>query len=57
MPLWYVYSQKTNEPLNERMVAEGRERELGALCSQDKLFGIPRTALRPGTKMVRVKVR
>ena len=50
-----MYSQKTNEQLDDRMVAEGRERELSALCSQDALFVIPRTALRPGTKMVRGK--
>ena len=37
------------------MVAEGRERELATLCSQDALFVIPRTALRLGTKMVRDK--
>ena len=42
-----------NERLDDRMVAEGRERELSTLCSQDALFVIPRTALRPGTKMVR----
>ena len=53
MPRTFVYSQKTNEQLDDRMVAEGRERELGALCSQDALSVIPRTALRPGTKMVR----
>ena len=53
MPRTFVYSQKTNEQLDKRMVAEGRERELGALCSQNALFVIPRTALRPGTKMVR----
>ena len=29
MPRTFVYSQKTNEQLNRRMVAEGRERELG----------------------------
>ena len=46
-------SQKTNEQLDKRMVAEGRERELGALCSQGALFVTPRTALSPGTKMVR----
>ena len=34
------------------MVAEGREREPSTLCSQDPLFVIPRTALRPSTKMV-----
>ena len=28
MPLRYVYSQKTNEWPDDRMVAEGREREL-----------------------------
>ena len=49
----FVYSQKTKEQLDKRMVAEGRERELGALCSQGALFVIPRTALSPGTKMVR----
>ena len=53
MPQTFMYSQKTNEQLDDRMVAEGREREFGALCSQDALFVIPRTALRPGTKMVR----
>ena len=53
MPRTFVYSQKTNEQLDKRMVAEGRERELGALCSQNALFVIPRTALSPGTKMVR----
>ena len=53
MPLRYVYSQKTNERLDDRMVAEGRERELSTRCSQDALFGIPRTALRPGTNMIR----
>ena len=53
MPLRYVYSQKTNETVDERMVAEGRERELSTLCSQDALFVIPRTALRSGTKTVR----
>ena len=53
MPRGHVYSQKTNERLNDRMVAEGRERELSTLCSQDALFVIPRTALRPGTKTVR----
>ena len=53
MPRTFVYSQKTNEQLDKRMVAEGRERELGALCSQIALFVIPRTALSPGTKMVR----
>ena len=35
MPRTFVYSQKTNEQLDKRMVAEGRERELGALCSQN----------------------
>ena len=53
MPRTFVYSQKTKEQLDKRMVAEGRERELGALCSQNALFVIPRTALSPGTKMVR----
>ena len=53
MPLRYVYSKKINERLDDRMVAEGRERELSTLCSQDALFVIPRTALRPGTKTVR----
>ena len=53
MPRTFVYSQKTNEQLDTRMVAEGRERELGALCSQNALFVIPRTALSLGTKMVR----
>ena len=37
------------------MVAEGRERELATLCSQDALSANPRTALRLGTKMVRDK--
>ena len=55
MPLRYVYSRKTNEALDERMVAEGRERELATLCSQDALFVITRTALRLGIKMVRGK--
>ena len=41
MPRTFVYSQKTNEQLDKRMVAEGRERELGALCSQNALFVIP----------------
>ena len=53
MPRTFVYSQKTNEQLDNRMVAEGREREVGALCSQDALFVILRTVLRPGTKVVR----
>ena len=53
MPRTFVYSQKTNEQLDKRMVAEGREREPGALCSQNALFVIPRTAPSPGTKMVR----
>ena len=53
MPRTFVYSQKTNEQLDKRIVAEGRERELGALCSQNALFVIPRTALSPGTEMVR----
>ena len=53
MPRTFVYSQKTNEQLDKRMVAEGRERELGALCSEGALFVIPRTPLSPGTKMVR----
>ena len=53
MPRTFVYSQKTNEQLDKRMVAEGRERELGALCSQNALFVITRTALSPCTKMVR----
>ena len=34
-------------------MAEGREKELSTLCSQDALFVIPRTALRLGTKTVR----
>ena len=38
MPLRYVYSQKTDERLDDRMVAESRERELSTLCSQDALF-------------------
>ena len=41
LPLRYVYIQKTNERLDDRMVAEGRERELSTLCSQDALFAIP----------------
>ena len=53
MPRGPVYSQKTNERLDDRMVAEGRERELATLCSQYALFVIPRTALRPGTKTIR----
>ena len=53
MPRTFLYSQKTNEQLDDRMLAEGRERELGVLCSQDALFVIPRIALRLGTKMVR----
>ena len=53
MPRTFVYSQKTNEQVDKRMVAEGRERELGALCSEGALFVIPRTALSPDTKMVR----
>ena len=53
MPRTFVYSQKTNEQLDKRMVAEGQERQLRALCSQNALFVIPRTALSPGTKMVR----
>ena len=32
MPPKSVYSQKTNEWLDDRMVAEGRERELSTLC-------------------------
>ena len=53
MPRTFVYRQKTNEQLDKRMVAEGRERELDALCSQNALFVISRTAMSPGTKMVR----
>ena len=53
MPRGPVYSQRTNERLDDRMVAEGRARELATLCSQDALFVIPRTALRSGTKTVR----
>ena len=53
MPLRYVYSQKTNELLDHRMVADGRERELSTSCSKDALFVIPRTALRSRTKTVR----
>ena len=53
MPRTFVYSQKTNEQLDKRMVAESRKRELGALCSQGALFVIPRTALSPCTKMAR----
>ena len=53
MPLRYVFSQKSNEQLDDRMVAEGREREPSTLCSQDTLFVIPRTSVRPGTKTVR----
>ena len=52
MPRTFVYSQRTNEQLDKRMVAEGRERELGALCSQKALLVILRTALTPGTKIV-----
>ena len=48
-----VYSQKTKERLDDRMVAEGLERELATPCSQDAVFVIPRTALRRGTKIVR----
>ena len=55
MLLRFVYSQKTNEPLDERVAAEGRERELATLCSQDALFVIVRTALRSGAKMIRGK--
>ena len=32
MPLRHVHSQKTNERLDGRMVAEGRERELSTSC-------------------------
>ena len=53
MPLRYVYTQKTNERLDDQMVAEGRERELSTLCSQDALFVIPGTASRPRTTTVR----
>ena len=53
MPRASVCSQRTIERLNDRMVAEGRERELATVCSQDALSVIPRTALRPGTKTVR----
>ena len=53
MPRGPVNSQKTNEQLDARMVAEGRERELSTLCAQDALFVIPRTALRPGNKTAR----
>ena len=35
MPPKCVYSQKINEWLDDRMVAEGRERELSTLCSHD----------------------
>ena len=47
MPLRYLNSQKTNERLDDRMVAEGRDRELSTSCSQDALFVIPRTAPTP----------
>ena len=47
----HVYSQTTHERLDDRMVAEGRGRELSTLCAQDAL--IPRTALRLGTKTVK----
>ena len=53
LPLRYVYSLKSNERLDDRMVAKGGERGLSTRCSQNALFVIPRTALRPGTKMVR----
>ena len=53
MPREPVYSQRTNERLDDRMVAEGHERELATLCEQDALLVIPRTALRPDTKTVR----
>ena len=53
MPLRYVYSEKTNERLDDQMVAEGPERELSTPCSQNALFVIPRRPLRPSTKMVR----
>ena len=53
MPRGPVHSQKTNEQLDARMAAEGRERELSTLCAQDALFVIPRTALRPGNKTAR----
>ena len=53
MPRGPVYSQRTNERLDDRMVAEGRERELTTLCSQDAIIVIPRTAPRSGTKTVR----
>ena len=53
MPLRYVFSQKSNEQLDDRMVAEGREREPSTLSSQDTVFVIPRTSVRPGTKTVR----
>ena len=43
MPLRYVHSQKTNELLDDRMVAEGRKREHSMLCSKDPLFVIPKT--------------
>ena len=39
MPPRYVYSQKTNERLDDRMVAKGRERELSTSSSQDALDG------------------
>ena len=44
MPRGSVYSQRTNERLDDRLVAEGCERELAMLCSQDALVVIPRTA-------------
>ena len=49
----HVHSQKTNERLDDRMVAEGRERELSTLCSQNSFVPDTRSALRPGTKTVR----
>ena len=52
-PRAFVYSQRTNEQLEDRMLAEGLERELTTLYSQDALFVIPRTARRPSTKTVR----
>ena len=55
MSLKFVYSQNINERLDDRMVAESRERELSTLCSHGAVFVIQRTALRPGTKMVRGK--
>ena len=53
MPRGPLYSHRTNEQLDDRMVAEGRKRELATLSSQDAWFVIARMALRPGTRTVR----